>query len=132
MPVIVDPVALIGYAAFPAEPDRDWLGRMCHLSQDDLESTHRRAGEITRLGFAVQLVTVRAIGTFLADPAAVPEAVVAAVARQLDIADPGVLAGYPKLPVRWRHTAEIRHRYGYRDFTAQPGPGLPKLRPGAR
>ena len=23
--------------------------------------------------------------------------------------------------MRWRHTAEIRDRYGYRDFTAQPG-----------
>ena len=25
------------------------------------------------------------------------------------------------MPVRWRHTAEIRDRYGYRDFT---GPDL--------
>src|SRR5215470_13411596 len=25
------------------------------------------------------------------------------------------------MPVRWRHAAEIRDRYGYRDFSAQPG-----------
>jgi len=43
------------------------------------------------------------------------------VARQLGIDDPGVLTGYRDMPVRWRHTAEIRDRYGYRDFSAQPG-----------
>ena len=32
-----------------------------------------------------------------------------------------MLAGYRDMPVRWRHTAEIRDRYGYRDFAAQPG-----------
>jgi len=41
--------------------------------------------------------------------------------RQLDITDCGVLHGYRELVVRWRHTAEIRDRHGYRDFTAQPG-----------
>jgi len=41
----------------------------------------RRADQATRLGYGVQLVTVRAIGTFLPDPAAVP----APVARQLEI-----------------------------------------------
>jgi hypothetical protein len=35
------------------------------------------------------------------------------VARQLGIADPGLLTGYGKLAVRWKHTAEIRGRYGY-------------------
>ena len=35
--------------------------------------------------------------------------------------DPGVLVGHREMPVRWRHTAEIRDRYGYRDFAAQPG-----------
>jgi len=39
------------------------------------------------------------------------------VARQLGIDDLEVLAGYRDMPVRWRHTAEIRDRYGYRDFT---------------
>jgi len=40
-----------------------------------------------------------------------------AVHDALGIDDPGVLAGYRDMPVRWRHTAEIRDRYGYRDFT---------------
>src|SRR5262249_58322795 len=55
-------------------------------------------------------------GTFRPAPSAVPEPVVAAVARQLGIDDLEVLAGSRDMPVRWRHTAEIRDRYGYRDF----------------
>ncbi|EQD47360.1 Transposase, Tn3, partial [mine drainage metagenome] len=121
MPVVVDPADLSGYARFPADVGRDWLGRWCHLSDADVTQARRQAGDVTRLGFAVQIATVRAIGTFLPDPTAVPPPVVASVARQLDIADPGILAGYAKLAVRWRHTSEIRRRYGYRDFASQPG-----------
>lgn len=124
MPVIVDPAARRSYAAFPPKMDRDWLGRVCHLSAADLEVVRRRTDETTRLGYAIQLVTVRAIGTFLPDPAAVAAPVIAAVARQLEVSDPAVLAGYRVLPVRWRHTAEIRDRCGYRDVTAQPGHSL--------
>jgi len=108
------------YGRFPERIERDWLGRWCHLSEADVALVRRRAGEMTRLGFGAQLVTVRAIGTFLADPVAVPEPIVVSLARQLDIADPGVLTGYAKLPVRWKHTAEIRRRYGYQDFTSEP------------
>lgn len=66
-----------------------------------------------RLGFATQLATERAIGTFLAHPTGVPDEVVKALVRQLRIADTGVLVGYAKAPGRWQHTVEIRERYGY-------------------
>lgn len=112
--------SVISYARFPDELDRDWLGRVCHLSEADLALVRRRADPVTQLGYATQLVTVGAIGTFLSDPSAVPEPVVAALARQLGIEDPDALAAYAGMPVRWRHTAEIRQHYGYRDFTAQP------------
>ena len=121
MPVVVDPVALAGYGCFPDAIDRDWLGRVTHLSSADTDLVLRRADPPARLGFAAQLVTVRAIGTFLPDPTAVPGPVLAAIAGQLDIDDPGALVAYRDMPVRWRHTAEIRQAYGYRDFTAQPG-----------
>ena len=108
------------YGRFPERIERDWLGRWCHLSEADVSLARRRAGDVTRLGFAAQLVTVRAIGTFLTDPSAVPTSIVASLARQLDIGDPGVLTDYGKLPVRWKHTAELRRRYGYSDFAIQP------------
>ncbi len=50
MPVVVDPVALATYAAFPGDMDRDWVGRVCHLSSADLDLAGRRADEVTRLG----------------------------------------------------------------------------------
>src|SRR5260370_25297832 len=121
MPATADRGSLASYARFPPELDGDWLGRACHLSRADLAVIRRRTGPVTQLGYATQLVTVRAIGTFQPDPAAVPEPVVAAVAHQLGIDDPGVLAAYRGMPVRWRHTAEIRDRYGYRDFATHHG-----------
>src|SRR5665811_847612 len=53
-----------------------------------------RRGQHNRLGFAVQLGTVRFLGTFLPGPADVPWAVAAHLAAQLDIADPGILKQY--------------------------------------
>ena len=122
MPVAAaEPAEQACYGQFPERIERDWLGRWCHLSEADVSLARRRTGDVTRLGFAAQLVTVRSIGMFLADPSAVPAPIVASLARQLDIADPGVLTGYAKLAVRWKHTAEIRRRYGYSDFASQPG-----------
>ena len=62
----------------------------------------RRTDPVTQPGYATQLVTVRAIGTFQSDPAAVPEPVVATIARQLGIDDPGALAAYRGVHVRFR------------------------------
>jgi len=104
------------YAAFPETVDRDWVGRWCHLSEADLGLVRRHRSNTTRLGFATQLVTVRAIGTFLSDPAEVPKPVVDSVASQLGIEDPALLIAYSKMPVRWRHSTDIRERYGYQDF----------------
>src|SRR6266851_9213330 len=101
MPATADRASVASYARFPAELDRDWLGRMCHLSGADRAVIRRRTGPVTQLGYATQLVTVRAIGTFQPDPSAVPEPVVASVARQRGIDDLEVLAGYRHMPVRW-------------------------------
>lgn len=108
------------YGAFPEVIERDWIGRWCHLSRADLDLVDRRRSNTTRLGFAIQLVTVRAIGTFLAEPSDVPELVVRSVAEQIGAHDIGVLGGYGKLAAQWHHVTEIRERYGYQDFN-RPG-----------
>jgi hypothetical protein len=71
-----------------------------------------------RLGFAVQLTTVRFLGTFLAEPTDVPSNAVAYLAAQLGIRDVACLADYAARPTTaWEHAAEIQRIYGYRDFT---------------
>jgi hypothetical protein len=107
--------------AIPRRAGPGLAGAGVPSGEADLAVIRRRTDTVTQLGYATQLVTVRAIGTFQSDPAAVPEPVVAAIARQLGIDDPGALAAYRGMPVRWRHAAEIRDRCGYRDFAAQPG-----------
>jgi hypothetical protein len=47
-----------------------------------------------RLGFALQLTTVRFLGTFLEDPTAVPTAVIATITRRLGIDPTTDLIGY--------------------------------------
>ncbi len=77
-----------------------------------------RRGAHNRLGFAVQLGTVRFIGRFLPNPADVPAAVVAYVAAQLGIDDPDILKGYAqRRSTQWEHAGEIQRTYGYRDFS---------------
>lgn len=63
VPVVVDPAVLGGYAAFPPELDRDWLGRVCQLGAADLEQVRRRTEERTRLGYSSSACTAtRSIG----------------------------------------------------------------------
>jgi hypothetical protein len=120
MPVTADRASVASYAQFPAELDRDWLGRVCHLSGADLAVIRRRTDLVTQLGYATQLVTVRAIGTFQPDPSAVPEPVVAAVARQLGIDDLEVPACACRKPMPPGDIHESRHQRGR---VAGPGNG---------
>ncbi|MDQ3232466.1 MAG: Tn3 family transposase [Pseudobdellovibrionaceae bacterium] len=92
------------------------LSRFFHLDDADLALIAQKRGDHSRLGFSLQLTTARFLGTFLDDPTDVPEAVLHTVARQLDIVDMGCLSLYQE-DLRWKHAAEIRTHYGYRDFS---------------
>jgi hypothetical protein len=105
------------YGRFAGSPSIEQFARYFHLDDADHEFVNARRQELPRLGCAVQLGTVRFLGTFLSDPTDVPEAVVAVMARQIGIADPSSFPLYRKGRVRWLHAAEIRNRYGYREFT---------------
>jgi TnpA family transposase len=104
------------YGRYSGEPTPAQLERFFHLDDKDRGLVGRCRSDHTRLGFAVQLATVRFLGTFLANPAEVPPGVVAYIARQLRITETGGLGRYATGEKRWDHAAEIRRNYGYRDF----------------
>jgi TnpA family transposase len=108
------------YGRYAGEPTEEQLARFFHLDETDRELIVVRRGDHNRLGFAVQLCTVRFLGTFLEDPRCVPAGAIVNVARQLGIADPSCYELYCGGEQRWEHAAEIRTRYGYQDFSAWP------------
>jgi Domain of unknown function (DUF4158)/Tn3 transposase DDE domain len=105
------------YGRYAGEPSTDQLARHFHLDDADREVISAKRWDHMRLGFAVQLGTVRFLGTFLDEPDDVPPGVAADLARQLDIADPSCLARYAVGRARWQHAREIREQHGYREFT---------------
>ena len=117
MPVeFLTPAQRQRYGRYPGSLSPDELGRHFHLDDDDREWIATKRRDSSRLGLALQLMTVRFLGTFLEDPVAVPAAVLHTVAAQIDVADLSCVGAYRKSEQRWRHTAEIRERYGYCEF----------------
>lgn len=108
------------YGRFSGEPSAEQLARYFYLDDADREVILGKRGNHNRLGFAIQLGTVRFLGLFLSNPCDVPAGVIQMMAGQLHIRDISCLDLYRAKESRWDHTAEIRQRYGYRDFTDQP------------
>ena len=110
------------YGRYADDPTPEQLAQYFHLDDADRDLLAERRGDHNRLGFVVQLCTVRFLGTFLADPTAVPASVVAYLARQVGITDLFCLARYlDRPPTHREHAGEIQRRFGYHDFTDQPG-----------
>ena len=113
------------YGRFAGEPTAAQLGRFFHLDGTDLALIATRRQDHNRLGMAVQLGTVRFLGTFLENPSEVPAGVVGHVVEQLVVA--GLLGQvgesfeglklYRDGEARWDHQAQIRARYGFREFS---------------
>jgi hypothetical protein len=106
------------YGRFAGDPTPDQLNRYFHLDDRDRAFVAEHRGDHNRLGVAIQLGTVRFLGTFLEQPAEVPAIVVDIIADQLVVGDPLTsLTAYAQSAGRWRHGPRIRDRYGYRTFT---------------
>src|SRR5271157_5494449 len=118
MPVsFLTPAQRENYGRYAAPPTQDELTRYCHLNDDDLTQIMSCRGEHNRLGFALQLTTVRYLGTFLDDPAAVPSSVLETLSRQLGVTTGDGLQTYWSSKQRWEHITKIREHYGYSDLT---------------
>ncbi|MFK7983978.1 MAG: Tn3 family transposase [Saprospiraceae bacterium] len=109
------------YGRYNGEPTEEQLAHHFYLSSSDIEwiNAHRRP--YSKLGFALQLCTLRFLGTFLSEPTDVPANVLAYVARQLKIADLGCINKYLNRPrTHWEHAEEIKEKLGYQDFHNHP------------
>lgn len=104
------------YGRYTEEPSPLQLARYFHFDDLDQQLIARRRTDHTRLGFAVQLGTVRFLGTFLPNPTDVPANVVVYIANQLGLEDPACLHHYHSRDTHWDHTTEIQQVYGYCDF----------------
>lgn len=105
------------YGRYVDDPSSDDLTRHFHLDDADHLLIGKQRGAHNRLGFAVQLGTVRYLGTFLEDPLAVPALVVRTMEKQLHLEPIDRLQSYRTGEQRWDHAAEIRAHYGYVEIT---------------
>lgn len=116
------------YGWFGGVPSQVELERYFFLDDADRLLVAKRRGEHNRLGFAVQLGTVRMLGTFLSDPLDVPWPVVEYLAVQLDVADASVVERYAeRLPTQHEHAREIRDVCGTILITDHPAVVVPGL-----
>ena len=93
------------YGRFTAAPSRADLERVFFLNDEDRALVAVRRGEYSQLGFALQLVTVRWLGTFLEDPVDVPVVVLDFVAEQLGVDDSSRVQEYTR-----RCTTSFEHQ----------------------
>ena len=105
------------YGRYPTTVSANDLAGYFYLNDDDLDWISKKRSEATRLGYALQLTSVRFVGTFLENDTHVPPMIVQLLASQVNVASLSCLNDYWRSEQRWRHTTEIRTRYGYREFS---------------
>jgi TnpA family transposase len=108
-----------GFGRFAGDVPQANLEQFFYLDDADRDLISVRRGDHNRLGFAVQLGTVRFLGVFLPDSLDVPWGVVEYLAAQLQVTDPQVVKRYTqRVSTVHEHARAIRAAYGYRDFDA--------------
>src|SRR5712692_7429364 len=101
---------------FPATIPQDDLAVYFFLSEDDAREVNRQREPFNRLGYALQLCTLRYLGFVPTDFTATPEVAVTFVAEQLGIA-PRVLAQYDNRRTQSDHRRYVRAYLGFRPAT---------------
>ncbi len=112
------------YGRYDGPPTVAELDQFFVLDDEDRRLIAGRRRDSSRLGFALQLTTLRFLGTFLDDPADVPQVVVDDLAAQLGIGDPSCVKSYGEREnTRLEHRRQICRETGWRDYAD----GAPEL-----
>jgi TnpA family transposase len=120
MPVeFLTPTQEAKYGNFNEEPTSEQLAKFFLLDDQDRRLIFQLRADYNQLGFAIQLGTVRFLGTFLANPAKVPPNVSNYISQQLNI-DASCLSYYRSGRSTRNHAQEIKKIYGYHDFSENP------------
>lgn len=105
------------YGRFHGEVNSEDISRYFHLDDSDRSLIALNRGNHNRLGFAVQLCTVRYLGAFPEDLTETPATVLSVLGRQLGIEDTTCFGEYCSSRQRWGHTVRIREGSGYSNFS---------------
>lgn len=105
------------YGCYSSSLSSEQLNRYFHLDDKDVELINECRRDYNRLDYAIQLTTVRFLGTFLANPIDVPPEVKSFLAKQLGIYDLSILSMYlDRKATRLNHAKEIKECFGYTSF----------------
>ncbi|MFI0465353.1 DUF4158 domain-containing protein [Saccharopolyspora sp. 5N102] len=120
MPVeILSDQQATAYSRLPESLSRTELERFFFLDDVDRGLVESKRRDHNKLGFSLQLVTVRNVGAFLDDPLDVPVELVAYLAEQLGIAEASCVKSYgEREKTRFEHVWELRQVGGWREFSA--------------
>ena len=118
MPVdFLSPAQQENYGKYPNDLTPEFIANYFFLDDKDKEWIKSKRGKFSRLGYALQLITVRYIGTFYSDLTTIPWKIIERIAAQVHVDDiSNYLSHYQQSEQRWRHATEIRIRYGYKEF----------------
>lgn len=105
------------YAKYPATLTQGQLDKYFYLDDKDKELIDACRRDYNKLGYAIQLTTLKFLGTFLSNPIDVPDDVVCYIAKQLGIKLPIDIQRYlDRKATRLAHCSEIKSIFDYRNF----------------
>lgn len=118
MPVdFVTDVQQAGYGQYPETLSDQELAQYFYLDAAARQQIATCRGAANRLGYALQLTSVRYLGIFPDDVRAIPSQVLTYVAHQIPIPDmPDALEYYQQGDTRWEHRKAIRASWGVHEF----------------
>ena len=119
MPVdFVTETQLANYGHYPETLSDQDLAQYFYLDATSRQQIATCRGTANRLGYALQLTSLRYLGNFPDDICTLPATVITYLAQQLSITDPvAVLDAYQRGETRWDHRKAIRETLLYREFT---------------